>query len=185
MRRVCRAFSATLPMWIGILGGFFIMCGGMEDAALWGILVAVFGVLVTAVVELVKSFNVTSAVKDDTTEMRPNVRDIQDTVHDTKALLTNTINPALQVIHDRTAQLDAVTTSIARFEGLVQGSKANEIRPDVLMAQFTGVYEERDMLKQRLSDAQKQIKILTAENHELRNRCYDLQHANDEYEYEP
>ncbi len=154
----------------------------MEDAALWGILATMFGVLVAGIVELVKSFKdgaVTKTIKDDTIEMKP-------CVHNTDALLANTINPALQVISDRTAQLDAVAISIARFEGLVQSSKVSETRPDVLLAQITGVYEERDQLKKLLANAQKQIKILTAENHELKSKCYDLRQAyNDDYEYEP
>lgn len=150
----------------------------MEDAALWGILATVFGVLIAGIVELVKSFKdgaVTRAIKGDTTDMKPKVDDIKVSVGRTNEILLDAIKPTMQSVSEQTRKIDTVVSSMTRFECLVQGSKANEIRPDVLMAQMMAVYDERSKLILENQELKKEIEQLQKEKLSLAQQIDEME----------
>lgn len=150
----------------------------MNDVAIWGILATVFGVLVAAITELIKSFKdgaVTRAIKDDTTEMKPKVDDIKTAVGTTNTILLDAVKPTLQNMNEQTKKIDTVVNSMARFEGLVQGSKTNALRPDEMLAQMKAVYDERYELLMENQALKEENDRLREENRELKQKLRDLE----------
>lgn len=150
----------------------------MNDVAIWGTLATVFGILIAAITELIKSFKdgaVTRGIKEDTTEMKPKVDDIKTAVSTTNTILLSTVNPAMQNMNEQTKKIDVVVNSMARFEGLVQGSKTNALRPDELLAQMKAVYDERQELLLENQALKEENNRLREENRELEQELRELE----------
>ncbi len=150
----------------------------MDDAAKWGFICTMFGILVTGIVELVKSFKdgaVTRATKEDTADMKPKVDDIKTAVSTTNAILQDAVKPTIQNMNEQTRKIDTVVNTMAHFEGLVQGSRSNALRPDELLAQMRAVYDERHELILENQELKKEIERLKYKNLELEQRIDELE----------
>ena len=123
MREILEAISTMMPMLIGLLGAFFIIYGGngnMNDMAILGIVGTVIGILVTMLVELVKTFRDGGILKDtkkDTADMKPKVDDIKAGVDSTNMILLDAVKPALQNVNEQTKKIDNIVTTMSHFDG--------------------------------------------------------------------
>lgn len=181
MRDVFRGLSALLPIWIDLVGLFLVLYGGskqMMDITIFGILVTVVCTLFTGLAELIKTFRDGSVLKDtnkDTTDMKPKVDDIKAAVSTTNTILLDAVKPTMKSVNEQAKKIDTVVTSMARFEGLVQGSRANEMRPDELMAQMKAVYDERYELLMENQALREENDRLREENRELEQQLQDIE----------
>ena len=189
MREILEAISTMMPMLIGILGAFFITYGGdgnMNDMAIWGIVGTVIGILVTMLVELVKIFRDGGILKDtkkDTADMKPTVDDIKTAVHEMAPALKSieirsekidAVATTMQAVDMQTRKIDTIATTLIRFDGMVQSSKGNVMRPDEMLAQMKAVYDERYELLKENQSLKVELLQIRAENRQLREENREL-----------
>ncbi len=200
MREILEAISTMMPMLIGILGAFFITYGGdgnMNDMAILGIVGTVIGILVTMLVELVKTFRDGGILKDtkkDTADMKPKVDDIKAGVDSTNMILLDAVKPAIQNVNEQTKKIDNIVNTMSRFDGMVQSSKGNVMRPDEMLAHMKAVYDERYELLKENQSLKVELLQISAENRQLRkekqaiekryNTLLEQTHPDDELEFE-
>lgn len=151
-----------------------------EVLVIWGIIVILLGICLTRLI-VFEDDNTAKSIQDDTTVLKPKIDCIKDTVSSTDSLLKNAVNPVLQVVSDHTAKIDTIATSMARFEGLVESSKANILHPNEMLAQIIAIYVENEKLRKQLDKAQRDITQLSTENQQLKKHNEKLLTENQQW----
>lgn len=196
MREILEAISTMMPMLIGLLGGFFLISGGDErvSGTVFGVF---FGIAVSSlaasIVELVKTLR-DLPKKTDTADMKQKMDDIKAGVDSTNMILLDAVKPAIQNVNEQTKKIDNIVTTMSYFDGMVQSSKGNVMRPDEMLAQMKAVYDERYELLKENQSLKVELLQIRAENRQLRkekqaiekryNTLLEQTHPDDELEFE-
>ena len=106
------------------------------------------------------------SINADTGAMKPKVEHIDNTVD---GIAENVIR-----IEDRTKQISSIATAVESFKYLKENTSGNAIRPEVLLAQMSNVFEERAKLEVQHKIDQEKIIELTAQNKALKKQNQSL-----------
>ena len=196
MREILEAISTMMPMLIGLLGGFFLISGGDERVSgtvFWVFFGIAVSSLAVSIVELVKTLR-DLPKKTDAADMKPKVDDIKAGVDSTNMILLDAVKPAIQNVNEQTKKIDNIVNTMSRFDGMVQSSKGNVMRPDEMLAQMKAVYDERYELLKENQSLKVELLQIRAENRQLRkekqaiekryNTLLEQTHPDDELEFE-
>ena len=196
MREILEAISTMMPMLIGLLGGFFLISGGDERVSgtvFWVFFGIAVSSLAASIVELVKTLR-DLPKKTDTADMKQKMDDIKAGVDSTNMILLDAVKPAIQNVNEQTKKIDNIVTTMSYFDGMVQSSKGNVMRPDEMLAQMKAVYDERYELLKENQSLKVELLQIRAENRQLRkekqaiekryNTLLEQTHPDDELEFE-
>ena len=172
---------------------------------LWGLIVmefdlisAIIGGAVTLVVSVLTLFGVQLSESRQLKRDSESIKETKNIAADTKLTVTGlnasveAIKPSISQIDDRTKKIDSIATEIAIFRELRNGTSGG-VRPEVMLASMSAVFEENAMLKNQVKEAQNRVLDLTEENQRLNAKVHQLEgklrasrsHGRDEYEFEP
>lgn len=176
MREILEAISTMMPMLIGLLGGFFLISGGDERVSgtvFWVFFGIAVSSLAVSIVELVKTLR-DLPKKTGAADMKQKMDDIKAGVDSTNMILLDAVKPALQNVNEQTKKIDNIVNTMSRFDGMVQSSKGNVMRPDEMLAHMKAVYDERYELLKENQSLKVELLQIRAENRQLREENREL-----------